>query len=55
MLTDNVPHLLSDGLLITRASDKHVRHGTYTDLVVIDAPMREPHMEERLNELKLVI
>ena len=27
ILTDNVPHLLSDGLLITRASDIHVRTG----------------------------
>ena len=55
MLTDNVPHLLSDGLLITRASDIHVRRGTYTVLVVIDAPRSEPRMEERLNELRLVI
>ena len=55
MLTNNVPHLLSDGLLITRASDIHVRRGTYTVLVVIDAPRREPPMEERLNELRLVI
>ena len=52
---DNVPHLLSDGLLITRASDIHVRRGTYMILVVIDAPRREPRMEERLNELRLVI
>ena len=50
MLTDNVPHLL-----ITRASDIHVRRGTYTVLVVIDAPRSEPRMEERLNELRLVI
>ena len=55
MLTDNVPHLLSDGLLITRASDIHVRRGTYTGLVVIDAPRRQPHMEERLNGLGLDI
>ena len=55
ILIDNVPHLLSDGLLITRASDIHVRRGTYTVLVVIDAPRREPHMEEHLNELRLVI
>ena len=55
MLTDNVPHLLSDILLITRASDLHVRRGTYTVLVVIDAPRSEPRMEERLNELRLVI
>ena len=52
ILTDNVPHLLSDGLLITRASDIHVRRGTYT---VLDAPRREPRIEERLNELRLVI
>ena len=51
MLTDNVPNLLSDGLLITRASDIHVRRETYTVLVVID-PAR---MEERLNELRLFI
>ena len=55
MLTDNVPHLLSDGLFITCASDIQVRRGTYTVLVVIDAPRREPRMEERLNELRLVI
>ena len=55
MLTNNVPHLLSEGLLITRASDIHVRRGTYTVLVVIDAPRSEPRMEERLNELRLVI
>ena len=55
MLTDNVPHLLSDGLLITRASDIHVRRGTYTVLVVIDAPRSEPRMDECLNELGLVI
>ena len=55
MLTDSVPHLLRDGLLITRASDVHVRRRTYTVLVVIDAPRREPPMEERLNELRLVI
>ena len=55
ILTDNVPHLLSDGLLITRASDIHVHRGTYTVLVVIVAPRREPRMEERLNELRLVI
>ena len=54
MLTDNVSHLLSDGLLITCASDIHVRRGTYTVLVVIDAPRSEPRMEERLNELRLV-
>ena len=55
ILTDNVPHLLSDELLISRASDIHVRRGTYTVLVVIDAPRRRPRMEERLNELRLVI
>ena len=55
MLTDNVPHLLSDGLLLTHASDIHVRRGTYTVLVVIDAPQREPRMVERLNDLKFVI
>ena len=55
MLTDNVPHLLSDGLLITRALDIHVRRGTYTVLVVIDASRSETRMEERLNELRLVI
>ena len=55
ILTDNVTHRLSDGLLITCASDIHVRRGTYTVLVVIDAPQREPRMEERLNELRLVI
>ena len=55
MLTYNVPHLLSDKLLITRATDIHVRPGTYTVLVVIDAHRREPRMEERLNELRLVI
>ena len=55
ILTDNVPHLLSDGLLISRASDIHVRRGIYTVLVVIDAPRRELRMEERLNELGLVI
>ena len=54
-LTDNVPHLLSDGLLITRALDIHVRRGTYIVLVVIDAPRREPRIEKRLNELRLVI
>ena len=36
MRTDNVPHLLSDELLIT-VSDIHVRRGTCTVLVVIDA------------------
>ena len=55
MLMDNVPHLLSDGLLITRASDIHVRCGTYTVLVVIDAPRSELRMEERLNAIRLVI
>ena len=55
MVTDNVPHLLSHGLLITRASDIHVCQGSYTVLVVIDAPQREPRMEERLNKLRLVI
>ena len=55
MLPDNVPHLLSDELLITRASNIHVRRGTYTVLVVIYAPQREPRTEERLNELRLVI
>ena len=51
----DVPHLLNDGLLITCASDIHMRRGTYTVLVVIDAPRSEPRMEERLNELRLVI
>ena len=55
MLTDNVPHLLTDGLLLTRASDIHVCRGTYTVLVVIDAPQREPCMVERLNDLRFVI
>ena len=55
MLTDNVPHLLSDAPLITRASDIHVRRGIYTVLVVMDSPQREPRIEERLNELGLVI
>ena len=53
MLTDNVPHLPSDGPLITCASDINVRRGTCTVLVVIDAPQREPRMEEHLNDLSI--
>ena len=55
VLKDNDPHLLSDGLLTTCASNIHVCRGTYTVLVVIDGPRREPRMEEHLNELRLVI
>ena len=43
-LKDNIPHRMSDGLLITRDSDINVRKGTYTVLVVIDAPQPEPRL-----------
>ena len=54
-LKDNIPHQLSDGLLITRDSDINVRKGTYTVLVVIDAPQPEPRLAERLFDLRAVI
>ena len=42
----NIPVRLTDGLVVTRQSDIHPRRGTYTVLVVIEAPKPSPDLAE---------
>ena len=51
----NILVRLTDGLVVTRQSDIHPRRGTYTVLVVIEAPKPSPDLAEQLQHLRAVI
>ena len=54
-LNFNQPELIPDGVLVTGGEETRSHAATWTVLVTLDAPKREPGLKENLNILKRVI